>query len=248
MTTDLHALALVVDQTRWLLLDFDGPVCNLFAGLPAASVAARLRDLLAAEGAQLPASVLDSEDPIQVLRSTASLDPALSARIESALRAAELTASSTAKPTPHAREAILACHATNRAVAVVSNNSQAVVDAYLRTHQLDHHIDVAVGRTQPDPALLKPSPYLVVRAIQALDADRDACTFVGDNPADVQSAHAAGIRSIGYANKPGKLDHLTRASADAVITTMADLATALLTRRSPAPTRPGAQGTRDHDE
>ena len=240
MTTDAHAVARVVDKTRWLLLDFDGPICNLFAELSASSVAARLRELLAAEETRLPASVLDTEDPIQVLRSTASLDPALSARIELALRAAELTASRTAKPSPHAREAILACHATNRAVAVVSNNSQAVVEAYLQTHQLDHHVDVAVGRTQPDPTLLKPNPYLVVRAIQALDADRDACAFVGDNPADVQSAHAAGIRSIGYANKPGKLDHLMRASADAVITTMADLATALLTRRSQAPTPPGA--------
>jgi HAD superfamily hydrolase (TIGR01509 family) len=240
MTPDLHAVAHVVDQTRWLLLDFDGPICNLFADLPASSVAARLRDLLTAEETRLPASMLDTEDPIQVLRSTATLDPALSARIESALRAAELTASRTAKPTPHAREAILACHATDRPVAVVSNNSQAAVEAYLRTHQLHHHVDVVVGRTQPDPALLKPSPYLVVRAMQALRADRDGCAFVGDNRADVQSARAAGIRSIGYANKPGKLDRLMRANADAVITTMADLATALLARRSPAPTPPGA--------
>ncbi len=248
MTTDAHAVARVIDQTRWLLLDFDGPICSIFAGLPASAVAARLRDLLAAEGARLPAPVLDSEDPIQVLRSTASLDPALSARIESALRAAELTASRTAKPTPHAREAILACHATNRAVAVVSNNSQAAVEAYLRTHQLDHHVDLVVGRTQPDPALLKPSPYLVVRAMRALGADRYDCAFVGDTPSDVQSARAAGIRSIGYANKPGKLDRLMRAGADAIITTMADLATALLTHRSPAPTRPGASRARDHAE
>jgi HAD superfamily hydrolase (TIGR01509 family) len=248
MTTDLHALAHVVNPTRWLLIDFDGPICNLFAGLPASSIAARLRDVLAAEGPWLPASALDSEDPIQVLRSTTGLDPALSARIESALRAHELTASRTAKPTPHAREVILACHATNRAVTVVSNNSQAAVEAYLRNHQLDHHVDLVVGRTQPDPTLLKPSPYLVVRAMQALGADRDASAFVGDNPADVQSARAAGIRSIGYANKPGKLDRLMRAGADAVITTMADLATVLLTRGSPAPAPPGASRGIRHAE
>ena len=91
MTTDAHAVARVVDKTRWLLLDFDGPICNLFAELSASSVAARLRELLAAEETRLPASVLDTEDPIQVLRSTASLDPALSARIESALRAGRIS-------------------------------------------------------------------------------------------------------------------------------------------------------------
>jgi HAD superfamily hydrolase (TIGR01509 family) len=240
MTTGPDALAQVIGRTRWLLLDFDGPICSIFAGQPASSVAAHMRALLAEEGTQLPASA--SSDPIEVLRSVAGLDPALTARIESALRAAELTASRTAEPTPYAREAILACHATNRAVAVVSNNSQAAVETYLQLHQLDHHVDLVVGRTQPDPTLLKPSPYLLVHAMQALGADQDACAFVGDTSSDVQSARAAGVRSIGYANKPGKLDRLVGAGADAVITTMADLATTLRTHRSPAPTRPGLTG------
>jgi len=239
MTIDPHALTRIVERTRWLLLDFDGPICSIFAGLPAFTVAAQLRDLLTAGGARLPASVLESSDPMDVLRSTAGLEPALTARIEAALRAAELTATSTAKPTPHAREAIHACHASNRAVAIVSNNSQAAIEAYLRDNQLDHYVDLVIGRTQPDSMLLKPSPYLVVYAIEALDADRDACAFVGDTPSDIDSARAAGIRSIGFANKPGKHDRLVRAGADAIITTMADLATALLTHRSPAPTRPG---------
>jgi HAD superfamily hydrolase (TIGR01509 family) len=240
MTADPHTLGRVIEQTRWLLLDFDGPICSIFAGLPAASVAEQLRKLIADEGAQPSMSGIDGNDPIQVLRSTASLQPALSAQVESALRAAEIAATRTARPTPHAREAILACHATGRALAVVSNNSQAAVEAYLRIHQLDRHVDLVVGRTQPDPTLLKPSPHLVVHAMQALGADRGASAFVGDTPSDVESAHAAGMHCIGYANKPGKLDRLTLAGADAVITTMADLATTLLTRDSKAPAPPGA--------
>jgi HAD superfamily hydrolase (TIGR01509 family) len=238
MIPDSRALGRVVDRTRWLLLDFDGPICSIFAGLPASSIAAQLRALVATDGSQLPSSVLESNDPLEVLRSTAGLDPALTARIESALRAAELTASRTAKPTPHAGETILACHATNRTVAVVSNNSQAAVETYLQAHHLDQSVDLVVGRTQPDPTLLKPNPHLVVRAMRALGADPHACALVGDTASDVQSARAAGIHSIGFANKPGKLDRLLRVGADAVITTMADLTAALLMLRSPAPTRP----------
>jgi HAD superfamily hydrolase (TIGR01509 family) len=232
MKSDLQAVARIIDRTRWLLLDFDGPICSIFAGISPSSVAAQLRDVLAAEGVQLSEAGLDGNDPLQVLRSTASLDSALTTRVECTLRAAELTASRTAEPTPHARETILACHATNRTVAVVSNNSQVAVESYLRIHELDEHVDLVVGRTQPDPRLLKPNPYLVLQAMQALGADPDASVFLGDTSSDMHSAQAAGILSIGYANKPGKRDHLLRAGASAVITTMAHLETALLTQPS----------------
>ena len=35
----------ILARTRHLLLDFDGPICSIFAGLPAATVADRLRKL-----------------------------------------------------------------------------------------------------------------------------------------------------------------------------------------------------------
>jgi phosphoglycolate phosphatase-like HAD superfamily hydrolase len=45
------------------------------------------------------------------------------------------------------------------------------------------------------------------------------------------SAKAAGIRSIGYANKPGKREKLTAQGADVVITSMEELASTLLASR-----------------
>jgi phosphoglycolate phosphatase-like HAD superfamily hydrolase len=45
------------------------------------------------------------------------------------------------------------------------------------------------------------------------------------------SAKAASIRSIGYANKPGKREKLSAESADVVITTMEELASTLLAKR-----------------
>lgn len=33
--TDAVALGAIIARTRWLLLDFDGPICSTYAGLPA---------------------------------------------------------------------------------------------------------------------------------------------------------------------------------------------------------------------
>jgi hypothetical protein len=43
--SDRAALAAIITRTRYLLLDFDGPVCSIFAGLPAPTVAEELRKL-----------------------------------------------------------------------------------------------------------------------------------------------------------------------------------------------------------
>jgi HAD superfamily hydrolase (TIGR01509 family) len=223
-------LTKIIDQTRYLLLDFDGPICSIFAGMSASTVADQLRSLLVSNGIPLQEPLPDVDDPLEVLRFTSTLGPGAAERVESALRAAEVAASRTAQPTPHAREVILACHQTGRAVAVISNNSQAAVDAYLHEHGLAEHVDVVVGRTESDPSRLKPSPHLVVRALRALNGLPPSCTLVGDSVSDVKSANAAGTHSVGFANKPGKYERLVRAGAGAVVTTLAELEAALLSR------------------
>ncbi len=37
--TDATALGAIIARTRYLLLDFDGPICSIYAGLPAPTVA-----------------------------------------------------------------------------------------------------------------------------------------------------------------------------------------------------------------
>ncbi|MGH8884923.1 MAG: HAD family hydrolase [Egibacteraceae bacterium] len=225
-------LSRIIDRTDHVLIDFDGPICSIFAGLSAQSVAAELRGLLLAQGLSLPARIVDAHDPLEVLRFTSHLDSDLTERVDSALRAAELVAAQRARPTPHARETILACRQTHRTVAVVSNNSTPAVEAYLTAHDLIGSVDLVVGRTDPNPALLKPHPHLILQAVQALCADPATCTLIGDSVSDIEGGLAAGVRSVGYANKPGKRERLASAGADAVVTTMADLASALLTRNS----------------
>jgi HAD superfamily hydrolase (TIGR01509 family) len=227
-------LTRIIDQTQYLLLDFDGPICSIFTGTPASTVANQLRNLLLSDGVPLHEPPPQVDDPLEVLRFTSSLGPAAAERVESALRAAELAASRTARPTPHAREVILACQQTGRPVAIISNNSQVAVEAYLAAHGLAQHVDVVVGRVEPHPNLLKPSPHLVLRALRALNSPPRSSTLVGDSVSDIESAHAAGTHSVGFANKPGKYERLGRAGAGAVVTTLAELEAALLAQGASA--------------
>jgi HAD superfamily hydrolase (TIGR01509 family) len=221
-------LGSIIGRTRDLLLDFDGPICSIFAGLPAPSVAAQLRELLRSDGQPLPDAGAAEDDPIEVLRFTSDLDPDTATRVEAMLQDAERTATATATPTPDAREVLQACQQTGRRVAIISNNSQAAVETYLQAHRLAEYVDVIAGRTDPNPRLLKPHPHLVLRALDALGGDPATSSFVGDSTTDVQSAKAAGTHSVGYANKPGKAERLQRAGADVIVTTMAELRDALL--------------------
>jgi phosphoglycolate phosphatase len=136
-----------------------------------------------------------------------------------------------------AREAI--CH-TDCARSRHPRSDQAV-RSYLALHGLDHDVRIIAARRSPDPALLKPSPYLVQQAITELGAPLAQCVLVGDSTTDPQAAALAGIDSIGYANKPGKLETLAAAGATTVVTSLADLVPPLRAQ-PPLNSRGGADG------
>jgi phosphoglycolate phosphatase len=127
-------------------------------------------------------------------------------------------------------EVITSCRDSGRQVAVVSNNADRAVRAYLTTHGLADRITAVAARTSSDPTLLKPNPHLIQQAIAQLSAQRAACVLVGDSTTDAQAATLAGTPSIGYANQPGKHEHLTQAGATTIITSLADLVLPLRAR------------------
>src|SRR5690349_5648392 len=77
-SSDLDA---IVSATRHLLLDFDGPICSVFAGLPAHIIADRLRKLFG-DHTRLPADIVRTPDPIEVFTYAATISTDLAARIE----------------------------------------------------------------------------------------------------------------------------------------------------------------------
>ncbi len=156
------------------------------------------------------------------------------AEVERALQAAELDAVATAAPTPDSVEFMKACQLTNRPVAIVSNNSQPAITAYLDQMGLAGLVAHIEGRDPRNPALMKPHPATLERAVAALHGRAQTAVLVGDSITDLEAAHRAGIRSLGYANHPDKVLTLTGAGADAVATSMSLLATSITALVAPS--------------
>ncbi|MEX0169719.1 HAD family hydrolase [Streptomyces sp. LMG1-1-1.1] len=217
-------------NARVVLFDFDGPVCDVFAGLPAPEVAGELTDLLAAENEAAGAKASQTDDPIEVLRIAYEADTELGQKIEQALTAAEVRAVAVAgQPTPGAAEALRAAVSAGRGVAVVSNNSAECVRVFLGLHGLYEYVTEVVGRPSEQPHLMKPNPFPLITAAELMHADVSSCTLIGDSLTDIQAAHAAGAAVIGYANKPHKSEAFAEARADVVIQDMQSIADALTT-------------------
>src|ERR1700739_3801049 len=77
--TDTAALGAIIARTRWLLLDFDGPICSIYAGLPAPTVAEKLRQLFPDE---LPEDIANTADPIEVFAYAGTISNEMAARVE----------------------------------------------------------------------------------------------------------------------------------------------------------------------
>jgi phosphoglycolate phosphatase len=217
---------------RVLLLDFDGPVCSVFAGYPAQVIADELRNLAMSEGIEVPPALAAENDPLAFLRQLADVATSQQTRVVAdALRDKELTAIETARATPGSLDVLRAAKSSGRSVGIVSNNSAEAVNAYLRRHGWEADVDHVSARYDGmDPRLLKPDAYLVNQAVDALDTTRRSAVVVGDSASDVESGRAGGIPVIGYANKPAKRDDLATAGARVVIEDMAVLAAATAQR------------------
>ena len=220
----------IIARTSYVLLDFDGPVCDIYAGLPAATVAERLRKLLTGQGVILPAYITESGDPIEVFIYSATISPSVAAKVEAEMTDQEAEAVATSRPTPYVHDVVTSCRDSRRPIAVVSNNSDRAVRAYLALHGLDDRIELIAARTSSDPGLLKPSPHLIDQAITGLGAPPGQCVLIGDSTTDMEVAELVGIDSIGYANKPGKHARLADAGATAIVSSLADLVLSLRAR------------------
>ncbi|MCP2167996.1 phosphoglycolate phosphatase [Goodfellowiella coeruleoviolacea] len=225
MTEDLEALRRVLAGARALLLDFDGPVCDLFARLTARDIAAELRRIIAAHGVDLPVEV--GAGPHELLGYVGGMSGPLRVQVETTLAAREYEAAGTAVPTPGGAEVIRAWHDSGRPVGIVSNNAPEAVHRYLEEHDLAGCVDRVEGRDPTRPDLMKPDPHLFTRAATALSCSDTECVLVGDQTSDVRTAHSAGARAIGYSPNPRRAAVLGDAGADAVTTSMTALVTAM---------------------
>ncbi|MEO3874025.1 HAD-IA family hydrolase [Nonomuraea sp. B12E4] len=214
----------ILRQTSAVLLDFDGPVCRVFAGLPAPIVATRLKDLVIGDGVALPSDIAELDDPLMVLQRTADIAPALVDKLETTLLASEVEAATTAESTPGVREFLRACGEAGRPVAIVSNNSRPAIETFLSLADLGEWVEAISGRPIGEPAQMKPHPGSTLRACKALGVEPEQAVLIGDSDFDMRAAQSAGTRSIGYASEPRKAESLIKAGAEAITDSMTELA------------------------
>lgn len=201
-----------------LLFDFDGPICDVFAGLSAASVARRIERHLGRK--------VDSDDPLRVLEDSRQFGEDVIQAVEDELVMAELEAVDTAVPTPGGIESMVAGLSAGKVVGVVSNNSSQAVARFLKTSGVLFDIKILIGRAHANPGLMKPHPYPMQQALMSAKCDPADAVFIGDSMTDIEVAAKVGVRSVALANKPGKRD-LFEKTGSLVIEDMRDIANGL---------------------
>ncbi|MFB7669768.1 HAD family hydrolase [Kitasatospora sp. NPDC056138] len=227
MTGASPSLADVLRPVKHVLLDFDGPVCSVFAGLSAPEVARRLRLGLLAAGERAPAGGETETDPLALLRLIAEARPDLAVVADSALASLETEAVRIGRPNPGGESVLRACARSGRSVSVVSNNAGVAIEAYLADQGLTSYMTGVFGRAPGDPSSMKPNPRLLLEAMDAAGSKPEECIFIGDAARDVEAGDAAGVATIGYANKPGKDARLAAAGAVVIVDSMQVIADAL---------------------
>lgn len=98
---------------------------------------------------------------------------------------------------PYVKEVMANLHASGIQLGVVTTKMRATTERALRMFGLIDYLSTIV--TVQDVDHPKPHPEPVLRAVKALQANPAETIMVGDSPADILSANAAGVISCGVA-------------------------------------------------
>ncbi len=181
--------ARLIAESEGLLLDFDGPVCDVFAGSSAATIAAEVRQDFKLD--------IRTSDPLELITYALQVDGPVD-EINEVLARHELNAVRTSVETPGVRDLI---EEYRRPIAIVSNNHVGAIRAWLRSSGLQDSVNQVVGR---DPRRMKPDPHPLNTALESIGCKSHECVFIGDSRSDIEAGRAAGVPVIALANKPRK--------------------------------------------
>ncbi|WP_320778875.1 HAD family phosphatase [Streptomyces sp. CRN 30] len=234
--TDLKNLLRAVNT---VLFDFDGPVCDLFAGISTARVAERIKSYTRRHWGPLDPEVSACDDSHGILRPLRNMyeqkEPKPNNRrplrkAERIVTRREAKAARTARPTPGIFELVDNLHTLDKQLIVVSNNAEAPIRAYLERHGRYDKFEKVCGRDPADARRMKPHPDCVRRALDHLGLSRDSaptCLLVGDQLTDLRAAKAAGTRFLGFTADVSRERAMRREGADAVVGSHARLLAAV---------------------
>ncbi|WP_101790422.1 HAD family hydrolase [Nonomuraea indica] len=224
-------VARVLEQTRAALFVFDDAICGLSHRMDPAPIAREIHDRLFASGHRMPFLVTLNLDPIAMMWYAQDVNRDIGAEAVRLVRDAEVAVARTAVPVPEVREALHACHASGRRIAVVGDTSSDAMETYLDLHGLRQFVGAVVGREWliPLPADDWTGEALLKKTVQELDAKLAHCALITLSPQSKHVARLAGIRSLGVVNKRGPRKHLADPPDAVAVSSMADLASGFAT-------------------
>ncbi|MFE2967657.1 HAD family hydrolase [Streptomyces sp. NPDC059340] len=214
----------VIERARFVLFDFDGPICRLFAGHSAEDVAKDLVEWLERQG--LRGLLTEEEqvhpDPMVVLYAVHRRHPHsdLVSELEQRLTQQELKAVPSAWPTAYADPLIRTWSAVGARLAIATNNSARTATSYLASRDLTGCFAPNIYGRGQDLHHLKPDPHCLNRALNALGAAPAAALMIGDAPSDYEAARQAGVPFLGYAHTAYKEKLLREAGAEDVVSSL----------------------------
>ena len=119
-------------------------------------------------------------------------------------------------------------------LALISNGSKDRINEELRRFRVRTYFDsleFGVGREH-----LKPSPYMLVKTLAALNFRPSQAVYVGDSPADIQAAKNAKVPSIALARGPIQAQRLKAERPDHIFGGLDEM-TSFLTAGAAGPSR-----------
>lgn len=212
-----ESLAEILTRARAVLFDFDGPLCDVFAGLPAPAIAAELNQLLA--------EPVTTEDPMAVLQAAATEGAQTAAIVDEQLRQAERAAVEVATENRDGLTALRACREAGYRIGIVSNNDESAIRAFMARSGVPD-VELVIGRADGRPDLMKPHPWSLREALAQLGCAPAGAVFIGDSDTDIEVSQLVGTVCVALANKPGKRHRFEAANAH-VIDSMAEVTAAL---------------------
>ena len=198
----LHIQALMLDtlvMEKLFIYDFDGVIAFLFERYDLKPARSRMLEILLSYGIDASShenmftvsEVIDRSSISREMKQKAFLE------VDGILRSAELEAIGNAEPVPGLRNVFPMVPERGIHMAVASNNNPEAVRSYLKRMFPD--LDIPVwGRDPLHPEWLKPSPYMLERAMEHYGVGKDNTVFFGDAVSDYEAACNAGVGFYGF--------------------------------------------------
>ena len=198
----------LIADSEGLLLDFDGPVCDVYAGSDPARIA---RDVAAVFDL-----AIDTDDPLDLIIHAIGAD-GLVDQVHHALEKAEVDAVRSATETAGIRQLVASYEGP---IAIVSNNAAHAIESWLVRANLRPLFEQIIGR---DPRRMKPNPWPVGAAVRSIGRRSSECVLVGDSLSDAKAALRAEVPFVAFANKAGKRAMFEAAGCHSIVDQIEEL-------------------------